>query len=72
MAGFPPGAVEENPALYLSKQDTVLLSRAEEEFIDLETHRMLLLLRAKKLKQAKMGLSVSVPGETAYAVYGPF
>lgn len=72
MAGFPPGAVEENPALYLSKQDTVLLSRAEEEFIDLETHRMLLLLRAKKLKQAKMGLPVSVPGETAYAVYGPF
>lgn len=72
MAGFPPGAVEENPALYLSKQDTVLLSRAEEEFIDLETHRMLLLLRAKKLKQAKMGLPISVPGETAYAVYGPF
>lgn len=72
MAGFPPGAVEDNPALYLSKQDTVLLSRAEEEFIDVETHRMLLLLRAKKLKQAKLGQPVSVPGETAYAVFGPF
>lgn len=55
---------------YLEKEDVVVLSNQEEEFIALESHRLLLRQRARKLRQKKMGLHERPePGQVSYAVF---
>lgn len=69
---FAPSAAycEQDARQYLEKENIVTLSKSEVDFIDLETHRLMLRRRAQQLRQLRCGLPAApCLGNHVYAVY---